>query len=70
MLAADSVNTVFNLPAALIPISDHYFKTVLSDGRNVAIQVLTTGAVNVCIDGYTPFTPAVSVYMNVSFTYV
>lgn len=69
-LAAGSVSNIFNLPSALIPISNHYFKTVLSDGRNVAIQVLTTGAVNVRIEGATPFTPTVSVYMNVSFTYV
>lgn len=69
-LAAGSVNNIFNLPTALIPISNHYFKTVLSDGRNVAIQVLTTGAVNVRIEGTTAFNPTVSVYMNVSFTYV
>lgn len=69
-LASGSVNNIFNLPTALIPISNHYFKTVLSDGRNVAIQVLTTGAVNVRIEGTTAFNPSVSVYMNVSFTYV
>ena len=69
-LTAGSVSTIFTLPNDMLPIANHYFKTVLSDGRNVALQVLTTGAVNVRIEGTTSFTPTVSVYMNISFTYV
>lgn len=68
-LDASSLHNVFNLPSDLTPISNHYFKTVLSDGRNVAIQVLTSGAVNVRIEG-SAFTPITSIYMNISFTYV
>lgn len=69
-LAASSVNRIFDLPSNMLPVGNMYFKTVLSDGRNVAIQLLTTGSVNVRMEGSRSFTPTTSIYMNVSFTYM
>lgn len=68
-LAANSTNTIFTLPSNMFPSGNMYFKSVLSDGRNVALQVLTSGAVNVRIEG-SSFSPTTSIYMNVSFTYL